>query len=194
MWRNKCFFQVRMWCFTFYIHLWPVYWLSLVQFYEAWDRRDHWIASSEVIVLYYKIFNNAASRWYHVASNDMMTKERWIGKNVEGSDPGIFQDTIPVLSALRDKKIMKNLNQGSRYPDRDSIRATCECKSEALPCAPACSVWKKLTQRRDGYTMFSAWLLSQILTCLRVETYPGCITASPRFLLACRRRRMWISV
>jgi hypothetical protein len=28
--RNKCFFQVEILCFMFYIHLWPIYWLSLI--------------------------------------------------------------------------------------------------------------------------------------------------------------------
>jgi hypothetical protein len=32
---KRCFLQVRISCFTFYIHLWPIYWLSLVDLRKA---------------------------------------------------------------------------------------------------------------------------------------------------------------
>jgi hypothetical protein len=40
--RHKCFFQVRLSHFMFYIHLWPIYWFSLILlfFYDWGSRAD----------------------------------------------------------------------------------------------------------------------------------------------------------
>jgi hypothetical protein len=61
------------------------------------------IALSEVPVFNYKLFNDAVNSWYYTALNGMLINERWIGKDVEGSDRGLFQGTVPVL-ALRDRR------------------------------------------------------------------------------------------
>jgi hypothetical protein len=103
--RNKYSFRgSNITCFTFYIDLWPIPWLSFVNKYLLRMRGP---------------FHDTVQWLGYIASNGNMTHQYWMAKNLEGR----ASDHIEVLwlSSLKvQRKIIRNFGQNSPCPSRDS--------------------------------------------------------------------------
>jgi hypothetical protein len=106
--------------------------------------RNSTFTASRIVSIYFLclwvILRRFFSNQVYIASNDRVISERWTGKDLEGSDSGLFLWYYTDIHLDDWRKTVKILSQNSWYPGRDLNLVPPVCEAGMLTNRPRCSV------------------------------------------------------